>query len=177
MNSNSSAGAPETVIIGRADKKELRALLAQSAVRLNQLAEDLFADERFQTTAEAETVKVRVISAADLGFPEGATFQELVCAAQAQGLQLCPLELGPHLRLQFAHQLESPEEGRQSVGKAPPGSITVASEAPKDEDLIPWGFYLRRVGGELWLRGYRSWTGHKWAPEDRFVFVIPNHAA
>jgi hypothetical protein len=32
------------------------------------------------------------------------------------------------------------------------------------------GFYLRRIRGVLWLRGYRSPAEHVWEAADRFVF-------
>jgi hypothetical protein len=46
-----------------------------------------------------------------------------------------------------------------------------ASVPPPDTLDQPWGFYLRRVDGVPWLRGYRCWSGHVWAPEDVLVFT------
>ena len=43
---------------------------------------------------------------------------------------------------------------------------------PLDEGYeTPRGFYLRRIDGVLWLRGYRADAAHLWSPEDVFVFV------
>lgn len=164
---------PSFVRIGGMAKEALRERLAQASIKLNALADELFADGGFQCAEAARTVAVQEVCVGDLGFAEGATFQQLVLAAAGQGLRLCPLEIGPHLRLQFMHQAESPDDAGAVAGRAPPGSITVASEPPGDDRRIPWGFYLRRTSGELWLRGYRSWHGHVWAPGDRFVFVRP----
>jgi hypothetical protein len=47
----------------------------------------------------------------------------------------------------------------------------VASSPLDDADETPRGFYLRRVEGVPWLRGYRSGPGHVWSPEDLFVFA------
>jgi hypothetical protein len=55
-------------------------------------------------------------------------------------------------------------------GRAPPGSITVASSPLDDSDETPKGFYLRRVDGVSWLRGYWSRPGHIWSPRDVLVF-------
>ena len=40
-----------------------------------------------------------------------------------------------------------------------------------DTDETPKGFYLRRIDGVPWLRGYWSWPGHLWSPEDRRLFA------
>ena len=34
-----------------------------------------------------------------------------------------------------------------------------------------------RIEGDLWLRGYQSWPGHNWSPQDVFVFVRPHNVA
>ena len=96
--------------------------------------------------------------------------RSLVSRALASGLGECPLELGPHLRLQFSDQPEAPD--LPTAHRAPPGSLTVASRPLDDGDESPQGFYLRRVGGVSWLRGYRSWAGHVWSPGDVLVFSV-----
>lgn len=163
-------GLPDTVNVGGVGKPELRNLLDRAAVRLNAYAEQLFEDPRFQTGLEPGTVCLQVVSPAGLGFAAGARYDHLVQAAAARGLGLCPLELGPHLRLQFLHQEEAPTAAADLKGSAPSGSLTVASEGPVDEGQTPWGFYLRRIGEERWLRGYRSGPEHVWAPSDLLVF-------
>jgi len=110
------------------------------------------------------------LSVAELGFPDGATFAKIVERATRNGLLLCPLELGPHLRLQFTDQPEGSLGQPVSQNCAPPGSLTVASAPLAQDDETPKGFYLRRIEGVLWLRGYRSWPGHIWSPQDMFVF-------
>ena len=39
-----------------------------------------------------------------------------------------------------------------------------------DDDEVPKGFYLRRIEGVLWLRGYRAGAEHVWSPDDRLLF-------
>ena len=89
------------------------------------------------------------------------------------GLSLCPLELAPHLRLQYLDQPEGYSGHPPSQHRAPPGSITVASAQLSEDDDLPKGFYLRRIEGVLWLRGYRCGAEHIWSPEDHFVFCRP----
>ena len=57
-----------------------------------------------------------------------------------------------------------------SAGRAPEGSLTVASEILSDDDEYPKGFYLRVVDDAAWLRGYRCDDEHIWSSDDRFLF-------
>lgn len=166
---------PASVTIGGTSRTVLRELLADAGVRLNALAEQLFADGRFRTAREASLVRVVAVDVSTLGFPAGATFGQLAGAARRRGLSLCPLELGPHLRLQYQAQPVSCDD-KAIAGTAPPGSITVASAPPPDDEPVPWGFYLRRIGADNWLRGYRSGSAHVWAPDDVLVFVRADDA-
>ena len=149
--------------------------LQAAGVRLNALALDLFKDSRFTTSPTPATVQVVQLSVASLGFATGADFFSLVDRAAKAGLELCSLELGPHFRLSL---LQQPEVAGApgSSGCAPPGSITVATAPLDDRDETPKGFYLRRIEGTLWLRGYRSWSGHIWSPNDVLAFVAKRGA-
>lgn len=158
---------PAHVRIGGMSRTELQIALRAQGVRLNQAAEDLFADPRFTTRAESHVTPIAAVSVAELGF-DGATYPQLIGGALDLGLIECPLELGPHLRLQLLSQTEG-VPSRQ--GRAPAGSITVASPPLDDADRTPKGFYLRRVDGVSWLRGYWSSLDHVWDPADVLVFA------
>ena len=152
-------------------KSELLSQLESARVRLNEAAQVLFADDRFTTSPASSLVEIVELSVANLGFGSGgATFDQIVAQATAVGLSLCPLELGPHFRLQYADQPEGSLGKPASQHRAPPGSITVASGLLANDDDTPKGLYLRRIEGVLWLRGYRSWPGHVWSPDDVFAF-------
>ena len=158
-------------------KAELLSRLQRANVRLNEAAHALF-DEAGFTISPATSLVVAVhVSVAALGFPNGATFAALVERAAINGLAVCPLELGPYLRLQFTDQPEGSLGHPASQNCAPPGSLTLASAPLADDDETPKGFYLRRIEGTLWLRGYRSWPGHHWNPRDMFVFIRPYSVA
>jgi hypothetical protein len=101
---------------------------------------------------------------------QGATTAEIYARAETLGLALCPLELGPHLRLLYRDQPEGYWGQPIRQHQAPSGSITVASQPLAEDDEFPKGFYLRRIQGVLWLRGYRSGPDHVWQGEDHFIF-------
>ncbi|MFO0603078.1 MAG: hypothetical protein U0324_07885 [Polyangiales bacterium] len=162
--------------VGGVPKPELLARLLRAGVRLNPLADALFADLRFVPAPTASRVALARVSVASLGLPDGGTFAELVAQATARGLALCPMELGPHLRLAFTDQPEGAVGQAATVHRAPPGAITVASAPLCEDDDVPKGFYLRRIEGTLWLRGYTAGPEHVWRPEDELVFVEERHA-
>lgn len=133
--------------------------------------------ERFTTSPARTPVEAVQFRVAELGLPGGGRFAQIVRRAAQRCLDVCPLELGPHLRLALLHQPQSVSEEPAARGRAPVGSITVASAELSSDDNLPKGFYLRRIRGVLWLRGYRSWAGHLWSPEDELVFVRSRHCA
>ncbi len=159
-----------SVTIGGTGGAELLAALREHGVQLNDAAEALLQDPRFTTLPGRRVVEIETISVAELGFYEGATYAELVARALDRALTECPLELAPHLRMQLPDQRESGDGGPLTHGRAPPGSITVASPPLDDGDETPKGFYLRRADGVPWLRGYRASRDHVWSPGDVFVF-------
>jgi hypothetical protein len=160
---------PNTVRVGGTDKQALIQDLHEHNIQLNQAAKTLFQDHRFTTRAQPKLIEIVFLSVKELGFV-GATYQQLITRAFELGLVECPLELGPHLRLQLLEQPEGSAGFTATQHRAPPGSITIASSPLDDSDETPKGFYLRRIDGVLWLRGYCSWPGHLWSPEDVFVF-------
>ncbi len=161
------------VRIGGMSTGELRRELELRGVKVNQAGEELFANPAFTTAKESFSIECVELSVADLGYSTGVTFEALSQKAAELGLALCPLEVGPHLRLQYLDQPEGFLGHPPSEHRAPPGSLTIASPMLSEEYEIPKGFYLRKINGELWLRGYWSGPEHLWSPEDRLVFCRP----
>ncbi|MBB3188526.1 helicase [Microbacter margulisiae] len=154
---------------GAMGKSDLLMLLKKSGIKLNEHADALFSSDRFMVSAVKQQAMLLELSVMDLGLPGGGTIQEIEKHARQHGLRECPLEIAPHFRLQYTDQNEKEETRRN---KAPLGSVTVFSKPLTEEDDFPKGFYLRRIEGELWLRGYVCPKDHVWSPEDRFVFMM-----
>jgi hypothetical protein len=168
---------PSSVRIGGVSKRDLLLALREHDVQLNRAAEALFEDRRFVPLGRARMVEVMALSVADLGFGEGAPYARLTARALASGFVECPLELGPHLRLQLLDQAEGSSGAPATDHRAPPGSITVASVPLDGSEATPKGFYLRRVDGVLWLRGYWSHPDHVWRPEDVLAYARGENVA
>jgi hypothetical protein len=156
--------------VGGFSKSALLRQLEAAGVQLNEAARMLFAEDRFTTSQASSLLEIVELSVASLAFESGATFSQIVERATGRGLSLCPLEVGPHFRLQYTDQPEGFWGKPPSRHCAPPGSITVASALLANDDDTPKGFYLRRIQGVLWLRGYRSQPEHVWSPNDVFAF-------
>jgi hypothetical protein len=150
--------------------KDLLEQLSTMGVLINDAARTLFASSLFTTLKQSVELTTVELSVLELGFAQGATFPELHRRAEHVGLELPPVELGPHLRLMHSTQKEGHSGFPATQHKAPHGSITIASAPLTSDDSFPKGFYLRRIDGTLWLRGYTSDMEHVWSPEDRLVF-------
>ncbi|KJL41421.1 hypothetical protein RS82_02650 [Microbacterium trichothecenolyticum] len=156
------------VAVGGLSRAELRRTLASRNILLNAHAETLLDAEVFDKRSP-HIIAVTERTVADLGRPHGAPLPDILELGRNLGLALCPAEAGPYLRLALNDQATS-ADATMSTGKAPDGSLTVASEPLSADDDYPKGFYLRVVDGRAWLRGYRCDDEHIWSPGDRFVF-------
>ena len=165
------------VSIGGLSKPELLERLASSGVEINSIGLQLFAHDGFKTLEQPTVVESVQIPVAELGLPHGGVFAQVSRAAEELDLALCPMELGPHLRLALLDQAEGAQGFERTQNKAPPGAITVISHPLSDDGTEFQGFYLRRIEGTLWLRGYKSWSGHLWQPEDILLFTSARNAA
>ncbi len=95
----------ERVEIGGKTKDELKDLLKAQGHEIAPGSSFMMDDaERFVTTQNPEEAKLIRLTVKDLGFPQGATYGEIVKRALFLGLELCPPEVGPHYRLQYKDQ-------------------------------------------------------------------------
>lgn len=156
--------------VGGLSKLDLLEELQRNGVSLNPLAEQLFESSHFITSKARFRVATIEITVHDLGFHHGATISAIYSKAESMGLLPCPLELAPYFRLQYLDQADS--QGPLKQGKAPAGSITIASIRHTEDDDIPQGFYLRRIKDHLWLRGYCCSADYEWKADDHFLFIV-----
>lgn len=168
MRDRTAVGFPTRVSVGGLSRAELTAELTARGIRLNVHAETLI-DEFEQRAPDLIGVTERTVE--ELGFTDGASLSQIFDAALRAGLRLCPADTGPYLRLALIDQPDA-SDSVMSSGRAPSGSVTVASAPVSMDDEHPKGFYLRVVDGESWLRGYRCDDEHVWSPDDRFVFRV-----
>lgn len=159
-----------TVEYGGISRLELLDKLKMAGILLNEFANILFSSNLFNTTIEKCTISIVEISLKDLGFPAGATLPDIHERIKEYGFSECPLEAGPYLRLKYGNQEEVREDSQDRKNHTPPGCLTIFSKPLRDDDEFPKGFYLRKMEGKLWLRGYRCTMDYVWDPEDKFIF-------
>lgn len=115
----------------------------------------------FQCAKQETDVDLTVVSVGELGFVQGALYSQVVERALAQGLELCPAETGPALRLAYEDQ--------------PRGERLIIATKPSTESGADLDLFVMEVsgGGGLWLRGDCGPSDRYWEPDRRFVFVRP----
>lgn len=161
--------------VGGSTRRELREVLAARGVRCNAYAETLLEDRCFDDHP-AQSVVVTQRTVGDLGLRDGGSLPQILAAAQQQGLELCPPDTGPYLRLAMTDQEQAPDSVL-SAGRAPAGAVHVASAPLREDDEYPKGFYLRVVDGVSWLRGFRCDDEYRHPSESTFAFCRPSAAA
>jgi hypothetical protein len=164
------------VEIGAQTKSQLIQRLQENSILMNESAERIFADDRFVTSDTKHILQTVELTVGDLGYPQGATLAEIYSRAPQLGLELCPLELGPYLRLAYLDQPEGSFGSPIRQHKPPLGAVTIASQPMSEDTSTPKGFYVRRIDGALWLRGYSAEMTSVWSPDDHFVFCQPTHS-
>jgi len=160
----------KSIEIGGLTKWQLIQKLQEHSISMNHYGEQLLSDDQFITSETKYSLDTVELAVRNLGFPDGATMPQLIKQANKLGLELCPLEVGPYVRLEYLDQAEGDLGNSLQQHQAPSGSITIASEIIRDDDDFPKGFYLRKIAGVLWLRGYVADDLHIWNPDDQFIF-------
>jgi hypothetical protein len=152
-----------TVKLGTGLKTALdfRQALKNADCKIGNWGNDILGKPPFeQSVADKETeVELVNVSVAELGFKDGATRADIYKRAQELGLDICPAEVGPQLRLQYTDQ--------------PKGEVVlIAMEPITDSGSSPNVFEVRRNDdGEQCLyadygRPVRFWNG-----SSRWVFI------
>jgi hypothetical protein len=158
---------------GGLTKDELLTKLANEKIYLNKYANIIFNSSLFAASNEKRRINIVVFSVKDLGFANGATLSEIINKSLGIGLSLCAIDVGAYLRLGY---FEQKEEIEFQKNKAPKGSITILSDPIniQDEDF-PKGFYIRKIDGQLWLRGYICPMDYVWESDARIAMVYDKY--
>lgn len=153
----------KTVTIGtHRSIADLRTALDRADVRLSWYT-DYFLDRTY-LYRRPMVIDLVKLSVADLGFQAGATRQEIYARARERGLELCPREVGPALRLTY---MDQPMDDWLIIGMEP---IT----GPGGRPVV---FRVVRLGDGLWLDNDWALPDDEWGPESTFVFRLPASVA
>jgi len=113
----------------------------------------------FVTLRRSEKIDLVRLTVGGLGFTDNPTTDQLYQKAQELGLELCPPEVGPELRLKYQDQplYEWTYIGMKQIA---------------DSGGDPHVFSLARYGDGLWLYGYWTDPDPLWTLASEFVFRL-----
>jgi hypothetical protein len=137
-----------------------KAIEAQGMKVYKPYAQDMLENPEFNVLGEHKNAELVEVSVASLGFERQTRYDQICARALELGLEICPAEVGPQLRLQYADQPLYEY-------------LIVAMKAISGSDGSPLVFHVNRRGDGLWLNAARGGPGDEWAPEHRFVFLHP----
>lgn len=137
---------------------DFRKALKDGGFRISDWASDILGKPAFKTAAEKTEVNLVVVSVAELGFKQAARRDQIYDRAKEFGLQLCPPEVGPQLRLQYRDQ---PLNEWLFIGMEP-----IA-----DSDGFLRAFDVLHDGDGLWLHCCCGLPDDLWYSGSRWVFL------
>jgi len=137
---------------------DFRKAIKQSGMEISEWGNDLLGKSAFTVSSEEVEVELINVSVAELGFKYKATYKDICVRARELGLDLCPNEVGPQLRLQYNDQ---PKDEW----------LLVAMEAITDSNGSLRVFHVKRDDGGLCLGGGSGRSDYFWHGNDRFLFL------
>jgi hypothetical protein len=149
-----------TILIGTfMDVSVLKKTLLDSGFHIGSWADDVLEGSNFTLSHGERVVNLVRIAPQDFGFQNGAYRTDIYKRALEVGFELCPIEIGPQLRLQYIDQpkLES---------------LQIAMEPQLDSKGHESEF--RIVHGEdnfLWLAGDHRHPDDFWTGKEYFIFT------
>lgn len=150
----------KTITLGQyKDADAYRKAFKKAGFKIGGWANDILGKPAFTIAPTEESIDLVILTVEELGFKNGATYKEICEAAVIQGLEKCPNEVGPALRLQYPDQ--------------PSGEwLRIAMEP-----ITGSGGYLRIFGvghddGARWLSASYGHPGDRWRANRRFVFRL-----
>lgn len=149
----------ETIIAGGESGIEYEQVLTQRGINISDWAKDMLGSKDFATLPRPEKVNLVRLTVGGLGFTDNPTTDQVYQKAQELGLELCPPEVGPELRLKYQDQplYEWTYIGMKQIA---------------DSGGRPYVFGLARREDGFWLGGSWADPGDRWNLGDEFVFRL-----
>ena len=137
---------------------DFRKSLRDSGNKVSSEANGILGNPAFTVAVKKIRIDLVIKSVGEIGFKGGATRKQIYGRANELGLDLCPAEVGPQLRLQYKDQ---PEEEHLIVAMNPIADSGGALEL----------FSVERNDSGLWLSSYYDDPCIIWYAFIRFVFA------
>ncbi|MDO8429894.1 MAG: hypothetical protein Q7S73_00830 [bacterium] len=137
---------------------DFRRALKAGGYQIGRWANDILGQPVFKAAQKETEVELVKVSVVELGFRNGATWQEIYQRAKELGLELCPNEVGPQLRLQYKDQ--------------PNGEwLLIAMEPITDSVGCLRVFVVEHGAYGRWLLSYYAYPEGVWHSYGQWLFV------
>lgn len=145
---------------GMKSADQFREALCRADMEIGDWANKILGMPVFATVPQEVDIDLVNVSALELGFTSRTTREKIYARAIEHGLEMCPAEVGPQLRLQY---------GDQALGEM----LLVGMKPIVDMSNYPSVFYVGRTQRGMWLHSVNGRSGYGWSPTERWVFVLP----
>lgn len=137
-----------------------RKAIKKNGMKISDWASDILGKSAFTLASQETELDLVKVTVRELGFKDGARRDQIYKRAKQLGLELCPSEVGPQLRLQYKDQ--------------PNGEwILIAMEPITDSGGDLRVFDVECLASELWLRSDYGAPDLFWNSVHQWVFVRP----
>ena len=152
----------KTIKLGTGFKNadDFRKTIKDCGMRIGDWANDIIGKPEFTVIARETEVDLVKVTVGDLGFKDGARRDQIYDRAKELGLEVCPSEVGPQLRLRYKDQ---PLNEWILIGMEPIRSSGGGLRV----------FHVVRGDDGLWLDGDYGNPGYVWLAVAQWVFVRP----
>jgi hypothetical protein len=147
---------------GVKDADGFRQSLKDNGVKISKWANDLLGKSVFSVATQEIEIDLVVVTVKELGFKNGAMLKDIYDAAKKRGFQLCPNEVGPHLRLQYKDQTKNEW-------------LIIGMEPITDSGGVLNVFRIDCDDSGLWLDSTYGGLGGTLSSSFSFVFVLPRN--
>ena len=146
---------------GIKDADGYRRAIEDKNMRIDESANDILGNPTFSVATKEIELDLVVVTPDELGLKNRDRFKlkDIYARAKEKGLQLCPNQVGPELRLRYTDQ---PKYEWLVIGMEPIVGLDGSLEL----------FSVGRENDGLWLTTFNGFHG-QWGGGTRFIFVLP----
>ena len=137
---------------------DFRRALKKARYKISNWADEILGKPIFMVAIKETGAELVVVSVAELGFKNGATRKEIYDRALELGLVLCPVEVGPQLRLQYPEHFHGE-------------CLLIAMEPITVSDGSLDVFCVVHDGDGRWLRTSYGRPESKYSSDTHWVFM------
>ncbi len=142
---------------GLKTKEDFLSAFELGGYRVSNWAKNILSQPAFKAADKEIEIDLVIATIKDLGFQESTPRSRIYKRAQEIGLELCPAEVGPQLRIQYPDQTKGEW-------------LLVAMEPITDSDGDLSVFEVKHGFGGRWLGGNGGDPDCVWSPGNRWVF-------